>query len=86
MKEETQEGNVQVDAYAGATYPEEPRAFMWQGQRVELARVEAQWREPGKSMWLVVDTAGGRFRMSYEVERGEWQVSKLGQRWDSQSS
>jgi hypothetical protein len=37
---------LQVECYSGHTYAQEPRAFIWQGQRYQVVRIERRWRAP----------------------------------------
>lgn len=74
MSEEQSEGQAQVEAHAGSTYPEEPRAFRWQGKRREVACVEARWKEPGRSVYVVRDRDNDRFRLTYNYLKGRWDI------------
>jgi hypothetical protein len=37
---------VQVECYSGYTYAQEPRAFVWRGERYEVQRIVKRWRTP----------------------------------------
>ena len=51
-----------VECYAGSTYPEHPRAFVWQGARYVVTRVLRQWRERDPSAEAATELWG------FEVE------------------
>ena len=53
-----------VECYSGHTYAQEPRAFVWQGRRHVVRKVERAWRTP----------EGPHFRVITDVENGEWRM------------
>ena len=53
-----------VECYSGHTYAQEPRAFVWQGRRHVVQKVERAWRTP----------EGPHFRVITDVEDGEWRM------------
>ena len=59
-----------VSCYAGSRYPERPRAFLWEGQWLEVAEVERRWRTPDGPVFRVRSSDGRRFALAYE-EAGE---------------
>ena len=76
MHESGPEAGDRVTARAEYTYPEEPVGLVWQGQERKVARVERQWREPGRKVFVVVDDLNERFHLAYNERSGEWQVEK----------
>ncbi|MBL7063204.1 MAG: hypothetical protein ISS49_03205 [Anaerolineae bacterium] len=66
--------DVIVECYAGYRYPERPRTFVWEGERVAVEEVERQWRTPAGPVFRV-RTAGGRhFILAYDEAAGDWDV------------
>jgi Domain of unknown function (DUF6504) len=75
-------GDSQVESYAGARYPERPRAFVWQGQRLLVEQVEREWRTPEGLTFRVRTEDGRRFTLTYreaaEMAGAEpWQIELL---------
>ncbi len=75
-----------VECYAGAVYPERPRAFTWQGQRYQVTVVRRQWREQGTdadSTVIVFEVegepmGGGRgFVLRYTPAADSWEIIPL---------
>ena len=77
MEEWRLESSPQVKARAGYTYPEEPYAFTWEGLERRVARVEREWREPGRKVYVVRDTANRQFLLAYSESDSSWQVSQF---------
>ena len=44
-----------VECHSGYEYAERPVALHWQGQRLEIESVEAEWRIPGCSMCIAMN-------------------------------
>ena len=63
-----------VECYAGYRYPERPRAFLWQGERVVVEEVERQWRTPAGPAFRVRAADGRRFTLTYDEAAGTWDV------------
>lgn len=71
--------NEKVDCYAGATYPERPRAFVWQGKRYQVAAVIQRRREPEGMGFLVRPQGESRlFDLFYNEEQHSWRISPKG--------
>ncbi len=66
--------NALVECYAGATYPERPRAFEVGGQRHEVAAVERQWRTPEGVAFRVRTGTGQAFTLFYHSADDSWSV------------
>lgn len=67
--------NVLVECYAGATYPERPRAFEVGEQRYEIAAVERQWRTPEGVAFRVRTGAGQVFTLFYHPANDYWSLA-----------
>ena len=68
-----------VECHAGASYPERPTAFLWNGCRREVSAVTREWREPGRKVFSVDGAHGGRFRLDYNEGAGTWSVTRDGE-------
>jgi hypothetical protein len=60
-----------VECYSGYTYAQEPRAFVWQGQRYIVQKVERVWRTPEGLHFRVVT---GVENEGWRMENGEWRM------------
>jgi hypothetical protein len=63
-----------VECHSGHEYAERPTALRWEGRRVEVERVEAEWRFPGGKRFRVRTQEGQTFELSYNQSTDEWQV------------
>ncbi len=59
---------VQVEAYAGASYPERPRAVWFRESKLDVAEVIRQWRTPDALHFLVEVEGLGRVELVYRDE------------------
>ncbi len=64
-----------VECYAGSGYPERPRAFLWEGQWLEVAEVEARRRTPDGLVFRVRAADGRRFILTYHERSDTWVVA-----------
>ncbi len=67
----------QVECYAGASYPTEPRALWWAGQRYPVAQILARWMAPAGPGWRVETEAGARFQLQYHTAADRWSIRRL---------
>lgn len=65
---------VQVQAYAGSSYPERPLRILWQGAWRDVRQVESEHREPGRHCFTVRLDDDTRLRLCYDYENDAWQV------------
>lgn len=63
---------LQVEAYAGAGYPERPTAVICSGVRIAVAQVLAAWREQERIGFRVALENGERGLLYYVPELGLW--------------
>ena len=63
-----------VECYAGFRYPERPRAFLWEGERVAVEAVEQQWRTPSGLNFRICATDGRRFTLAHSEADDDWSV------------
>ena len=66
--------NHVVECYAGHRYPERPRAFLWQGERLVVEEVERSWRTPEGLAFRVRAADGRRFTLAYDEATNAWDV------------
>lgn len=66
-----------VECYAGYRYPERPRAFLWEGERVEVTEVERQWRTPIGPTFYVRTLDGRHFTLTYDEAADTWDVQPV---------
>jgi len=65
---------VTVECYAGHRFPERPRAFLWEGERVEVEDIERSWRTPSGPVFRVRTADGRRFTLVYDETADNWNV------------
>lgn len=66
-----------VECYSGQTYAERPKAFRWEGERLEVEKILTNWRTPEACHWLVL-TCKGRFELCYKEAQDTWSISQKG--------
>ena len=68
-----------VESYAGSTYPETPKALVWEGQRYQVLDVRQRAREPERLRFTVLCSPGNAiFELDYNLLNGEWQIQPRG--------
>ena len=68
-----QGSHVQVEAYAGASYPERPTAIHWQNQRLQIVRVLRSWRTPEALHFQVEVETLGQVTLAYN-HGSDWRL------------
>jgi len=63
-----------VECYSGHTYAQEPRAFVWQGWRYIVQKVERTWRTPQGPHFRVVTDDGDRYELAYSEQADTWSL------------
>jgi hypothetical protein len=63
-----------VECHSGFTYAERPIALTWEGQRLEIAEVQADWRIPGGRCFRVRVQDGRVFELFYGELFDEWRI------------
>lgn len=68
-----------VECYAGSSYPERPRAFMWGGQRYDVKEIIQRRREP-EGVGFVVRSLSPEmiFDLFYNIASDQWQIKPAG--------
>lgn len=67
----------QVECYSGHTYAQEPRAFVWQGRRLEVEAVETRWRTPEGPVFRVRVQSGEGFELRYHETEDRWSLAQV---------
>lgn len=68
---------ARVVCHSGHEYPERPVALYWQGERLEIQRVEGEWRTPEGKKFRVCTQDGQVFEILYHAFQDEWLVVPL---------
>ena len=68
---------LMVECYSGHTYAQEPRAFVWHGQRHVIQAVERAWRAPEGLHFLVRTEEGRFFELAYDEAEDVWSVQAV---------
>ena len=63
-----------VECYSGHTYAQEPRAFVWHGERHVVQAVEWAWRTPEGLHFLVRVEERGTYELAYDEAEDVWSV------------
>ena len=63
-----------VECYSGHTYAQEPRAFIWQGQRHIVQKVERAWRTPEGLRFRVVTDNESSYELAYNEQADTWSL------------
>ena len=65
---------TQVICYSGSEYGEYPRAFVWQGQRLEVREVLQRWRTPGGKRFRLLAVDDHVYELFYDELSQAWLV------------
>ena len=63
-----------VECYSGHTYAQEPRAFVWQGRRHVVQKVERAWRTPEGLHFRVITVDEDSCELAYNEEADTWSL------------
>jgi hypothetical protein len=66
-----------VECHSGYAYAERPTILYWEGQRLEIESIQAQWRIPGGRRFRVKTTDQREFELFYGELYDEWRISPL---------
>jgi hypothetical protein len=65
-----------VECYAGSTYPEQPRGFVWEGQHFEVQAILRRRQEPDGIGFLVrCDPDKRCFDLFYSTVENQWRIT-----------
>ena len=65
-----------VECHSGFTYADRPVALTWEGQRLEILQILAEWRTPEKKHFRVCTCNGKVFELVYCQAIDEWQIQQ----------
>jgi len=63
-----------VECYAGASYPERPRTFNWEGSACTVDTVFKRWNSPDEQGFFVRTTEGSFFNLIYLRQEDTWRI------------
>lgn len=63
-----------VECHSGHTYAERPRAFEWEGERLEIVEIAAEWQTPENKHFRVTTKIGQTFELVYDLSRDTWKA------------
>ncbi|HEX9013289.1 MAG TPA: hypothetical protein VF813_07225 [Anaerolineaceae bacterium] len=66
-----------VECHSGFEYAERPTAIHWEGQRLEIESILAQWRIPGGKRFRVKTRDGREFELFYGELYAEWRITEV---------
>jgi hypothetical protein len=69
-----EDDRLSVECYSGARYGQRPTAFIWRGERHEIAAVLQEWRTPGGYYFRVITQAELRCDLLYDEDAAEWRI------------
>ena len=56
-----------VECHSGYTYAERPRAFTWEGERLDIETILAEWQTPESKHFRVITKQGQTFLEELKV-------------------
>lgn len=63
-----------VECHSGYTYAQRPTALWWEGARLEVVAVEAEWRTPEGKRFRVRTGDGRVFELEYSESQDAWSI------------
>ncbi len=66
-----------VECRSDSEYADRPLALVWQGRRLEIAEILAQWRGPGEKGFRVKTADGLAFELTYREIPDEWHIQPI---------
>jgi hypothetical protein len=70
-----------VECHSDYTYAEKPVALTWEGQRLEIAAILAQWRTPEEKCFRVRTSDGQEFELACNEADGAYPEETSGHAW-----
>lgn len=58
-------------------YEQTPTAIVWDGQRLEIDAILAEWRSPQGKGFRVQTGGAGMFELFYDAVSSSWDISQL---------
>ncbi len=69
--------NALVECHSGFQYADKPRAFLWEGQRLEVVEITAEWRTPLSHCFRVRSQDERCFVLAYRELDDEWSIQPV---------
>jgi len=66
-----------VECHSGFAYPDKPRAFIWEEQRLLVADILAEGRTPHMRWFRVITEDRQVFELSYSEDTDDWQIQHI---------
>jgi hypothetical protein len=66
-----------VECLSGFTYAERPLALTWEGRRLEITQILAEWRTPDENHFRVCTFDSREFELIYIHAADEWQIKPI---------
>ncbi len=66
-----------VESHSGFTYADRPVTLTWEGERLEIVEILAEWRTPEQKLFRVLTRDGRKFELAYSQVTEEWQIKSL---------
>lgn len=66
-----------VECHSGYAYAQRPTALWWEGARLEVEAVQAEWRTPEGKCFRVRTSDGQMFEVTYFEAQDEWSILPL---------
>lgn len=70
-------GDELVTCHSGYQYAQRPAALHWEGDRLEVEQIEAEWRTPGGKHFRVRVWDGRLFELTYDELGDEWIIAPV---------
>ena len=70
------QGAAVVEGHSGHTYAQRPRAFAWQGERLEVEEVISSSHSPEGKRFRV-RASGRRFDLLYDPGEDSWTIEEV---------
>jgi aminotransferase len=66
-----------VECRSGFTYADKPIALTWEGRRLEIVNILAEWLTPEEKHFRVRTGDGREFDLAYSLAADEWQIDQI---------
>lgn len=66
--------NALVECHSGYTHAEYPIALQWEGERLEISVVGADWQTPEGRHFRIRTVDDRSFELIYALHSGEWRI------------
>jgi hypothetical protein len=66
-----------VECRSDFEYAQRPVAFYWQGERLSVAEILSQSRQPAGYSFRVLNEELGVFELDYDIHTDQWSVQQL---------